>query len=424
MASNKKKEILLRAYLGYMLVCMLGFAILGRAFYIQSVEGSYYISLADSLTIFPKKISAERGNIFADDGRLFATTLPTFNIHIDFKTTANHSELFNKKVDSVALLLAKMFPEKSKEGYKNELIYSYKMKKRYYLLKRNISFSQLAEMRTWPMFRDGRYKSGMLSVQNERRFLPFGQLAKRSIGFTNVNHAKVGLEGNFDQLLRGTQGQMMVQKISGNITVPIDSRESISPQPGKDIYSTINVELQDVAEDALQRTLEHHRADHGCVVLMEVKTGRIKAIANLGLNKDSLYEEVANYAVGEATEPGSTFKIATIASLMEDGLITNNTKIDVGNGTATFYKLTVKDHDIPETPQLTVKRAIEVSSNVAVAKLAYQNYASNTPKVLRSLGQVRLHATGKNRTPRRGSTGSSRPEEMERRINSFYCSRL
>jgi cell division protein FtsI (penicillin-binding protein 3) len=169
------------------------------------------------------------------------------------------------------------------------------------------------------------------------------------------------------------------------VKIPIDSKEEIAPQPGRDVYTTIDVDLQDVAEDALYRSLQHHQADHGCVILMEVKTGRIKAIANLGMAKDSTYSENFNYAVGEATEPGSTFKLATAASVMEDGLANSETKIDVGDGEAKFYNLTVKDHEAPETPQLTLRRAIEVSSNVAMAKLAFQSYSSSPEKFYKNL---------------------------------------
>src|SRR4051812_5251844 len=317
--ANKKREILLRAYLGFLFVCLLGMSIIGRAFYIQTVEGSYYRGLADSLTIYPKKIMAERGNIYSEDGRLLATTLPTFDIRIDFKTTYVYPELFKENVDSVAILLNAMFKDKTVGQYKSELVTQRRKKSRYYLLKRNASFNELAAMKQWPMFREGQYHSGMVSVQKDKRLMPFGDLAQRTIGFTNSNGKKVGLEGKYDEPLRGTKGLVMVQKIAGGVTIPLDSKEGIAPQPGKDIYTTINVELQDVAEDALRRALQHHGAGHGCVVLMEVKTGRIKAIANLGLIQDSAYGETFNYAVGEATEPGSTFKLATVASLMEDG---------------------------------------------------------------------------------------------------------
>jgi cell division protein FtsI (penicillin-binding protein 3) len=383
--ANKKREILLRAYLGFLFVCLLGMSIIGRAFYIQTVEGKYYRGLADSLTIYPKKILAERGNIYSADGRLLATTLPTFDIRIDFKTTYAFPELFRENVDSVSILLNAMFNDKTVAQYKKELISQRKKKSRYHLLKRNVSYNQLAEMKRWPMFREGQYKSGMLSVQKDKRLMPFGLLAQRTIGFTNASGRMVGLEGQFDEPLRGTKGQVMVQKIAGGVTIPLDSKEGIAPQPGKDIYTTINVELQDVAEDALMRALQHHGAGHGCVVLMEVNTGKIKAIANLGLVKDSTYSETFNYAVGEATEPGSTFKLATIASLMEDGLVNNETKVFVGDGRYKVYNRQIHDHDKPETPELTVKRAIEVSSNVAVASLADKYYSPSKEKFFKHI---------------------------------------
>ena len=219
---NKKREILLRASLGFLFVCALGIAIIGRAFYIQTVEGKYYRSLADSLTIFPKTILAERGNIYSSDGRLLATTLPTFDIRIDFKTTQLHPKLFTENVDSVALLMSAMFKDKSATLYKNELVRERKSQNRFYLLKRNVSYNQLAEIKTWPLFREGQYKSGMLSQQNDKRLMPFGLLAQRSIGFTNKDGRMVGLEGKYNEPLTGTKGQMMVQKISGGVTIPLD----------------------------------------------------------------------------------------------------------------------------------------------------------------------------------------------------------
>lgn len=379
--SNKKKEILLRAYIGFLVIFLLGVAILGRAFYIQTVQGPYYRSLADSLTIFPKTIQAERGNIYSADGRLLATTLPIFDIRIDFKTTYNHADIFKANIDSVALLLSQMFGDKSKTQYKNELVRERAKKSRYYLLRRGVTYNQLVAIKQWPMFREGQYKSGMIAVENDKRLMPFGLLAQRSIGFTNTNGRMVGLEGQYNEQLSGTKGQVMVQKIAGGVTIPIDSKEQITPQPGNDVYTTIDVELQDVAEDALYRALKHHDAEHGCVILMEVKTGRIKAIANLGRTKDSSYTEIFNYAVGEATEPGSTFKLATVASLMEDGRANNNTMINIGEtGVAKFYNLTIRDHEAPEEPQLTLKRSVEVSSNVAMARIAFDNYSATPSK--------------------------------------------
>lgn len=386
MATNKKREILVRAYVGFAFIFLLGMSIIGRAFYIQTVQGEYYRSLADSLTIFPKTILAERGNIYSQDGRLLATTLPMFDIRIDFKTTYNHPEIFRDNIDSLAICLAAMFPEKNSTRYKNELVRERKKKSRYYLLKRNVSYNQLTEMKQWPIFREGRYKSGMWDVQIDKRLKPFNGLAERTIGFvTNNGKVKVGLEGNYNSDLKGKEGTVMVQKIAGGVTIPLDSKVDIVPQPGRDIYTTLDVELQDVAEDALARALKHHGAGHGCVVLMEVKTGKIKAMANLGLMHDSSYAEIQNYAVGEATEPGSTFKLATAASLIEDGFVTNNTQVYAEEGVLKVYKLTIRDHEKPETPSLTLKRAIEVSSNVVMAKLGFQNYQSAPEKFYKHL---------------------------------------
>ena len=385
MAANKKREILLRAYLGFAFIFLLGLAIIGRAFYIQTYQGKYYRSLADSLTIFPKTILAERGNIYSEDGRLLATTLPTFDIRIDFKTTYLHKEVFLENVDGVSMPLAQMFPEKNATQYKNDLVRERKKKSRYYLLKRNVTYNQLNEMKLWPMLREGQYKSGMIALQEDKRLNPFVQLAKRSIGSINDNGGVFGIEKQFDSILKGKEGTVMVQKIAGGVTIPLDSKEEIAPQPGRDIYTTLDVELQDVAEDALMRALQHHAADHGCVVLMEVKTGKIKAMANLGLVKDSTYGEVFNYAVGEATEPGSTFKLASYASMMEDGLVTANTKVFVGDGHYKVYNKVISDHDTPETPELTVQRAFEESSNVAVATLADKNYSALKEKFYKHL---------------------------------------
>ena len=377
---SKKQQIVTRIYIGYLLICMVGIAIIGRGFYLQTYKGDYYISLADSLTIYPKKIQAERGNIFAADGRLIATTLPVFDIRIDFKTTYEHKDIFEENVDSFALLLSETYKDKTKEQYARELWKERKKKTRYYLLKRNVNYALMSEMRNWPLFREGQYKSGLIAVQDNKRLKPFGWLAERTIGYTNKAKGGAGLERRYDSVLTGTEGKILVQKIAGGITIPLESADNIPSKPGRDVYTTIDIELQDVAEDALYRALKHHGAEHGCVVLMETATGKVRAIANLGRIKDSIYGEKANYAVGEAEAPGSTFKLATVAALMEDGYANNNTIVHIGNGTETFYKLPVRDHGTPEAPDMTLKRAIEVSSNVAVAKLADQYYTSNKQK--------------------------------------------
>lgn len=374
---NKRQQIVVRVRIGFLAICLLGAAIVGRAFYIQTYQGKHYKSLADSFTISKIALPAERGNIYAYDGRLLATTLPVFDLGFDVKTSLRNDELFRKHIDSFALLMSAKFGEKSPEQYKKEIWKYRKKDKTYFVIKRDIPYDVRIEMERWPLVRQGQYASGIVFDERKQRLKPFGWLAERTIGYykkTAKEKIGVGLEKKFDTILTGKPGNTLAQKISGGLRIPLESPENVPPQPGKDVHTTIDIEFQDVAEDALHRALKHHGADHGCVILMECKTGKIRAVANLGKQTDSTYGEVKNFAFAEAEAPGSTFKIATAAALIEDGFANNATKVNLGNGTATFYKLTVRDHGVPETPEVDLKRAMEVSSNVAMAALADKFY--------------------------------------------------
>lgn len=380
--TNIKREMLVRVYIGFLLIVLLGAGIVGRTFYIQSYKGSYYRAKADSLTIFYKTIRADRGNIYAKDGSLLATSLPIFDLYIDFAADGLTENVFNTNIDSVTLLLSQFFPTKTQEQYKKEFKYNFGKRRRYYPLKRNVTYDELLQLKSFPLFRLGRNKSGLIEESKEIREHPFGQLALRTIGIDENLDGEYssGLERKYHDQLQGIQGKKLMQKVGAGVTRPLDSKEEIIPQPGRDIYTTIDITIQDVAQEALRENLIHYGAHHGCVVVMETKTGKIRAIANLGRIDSLRYYEAVNYAVTEATEPGSTFKIATVASLMEDGVVDKNTKINCGNGVAVFHGKEIKDHDAPETPLLTLQRAIEVSSNVAVAKLAYNTYGANKQK--------------------------------------------
>jgi cell division protein FtsI (penicillin-binding protein 3) len=380
--ANVKKEVITRIYIGFLLVCFLAAGIVGKAIYTQSVKGNYYISLADSLTIYPAKIKAERGNIYAHDGKLLAASLPVFDLYIDFAAEGLTKEIFDENIDSVSLLMANMFPDKSSAEYKRAFILNRNKKNRYYSLRRNVGYDQLLEIKKMPWLRLKRNVSGLIEENKERRDHPFGYMALRTLGvdenFDGIYSS--GIELKYDSQLKGKSGKKLVQKLGAGVIRPLDSKEEVAPQPGRDIYTTIDITIQDVSHDALRRALVKHKADHGCVVVMEVKTGKIRAMANLGKRDSVNYFELLNYAVGESTEPGSTFKVATIAALMEDGIVNKSTKVNCGNGTAAFYNTTIKDHEPPATPILDVKRIIEVSSNVGVAKLSFQNYAASPSK--------------------------------------------
>lgn len=377
--TNIKNEMLTRVRIGFLLIVLLGAGIIGRTFYIQSYKGAYYRSLADSLTIFYQPVHADRGNIYASDGSLLATSLPIFDLYIDFAADGLTKELYRKNIDTVALLLSQLFPQKTQVQYKKEFNYNYEKRRRYYLLKRSVTYDELVKLKKFPLFKLGRNKSGLIEETKEIREHPFGQLALRTLGIDENLDGEYssGLERKYQNQLQGVQGKQLMQKIGAGVVRPLDSKEEIIAQPGRDIYTTIDIAIQDVSQDALRENLIRYKADHGCVIVMETATGKIRAIANLGRIDSATYYEALNYAVAETAEPGSTFKLATIASLMEDGVVNKNTKVDCGNGVAKFYNREIKDHDAPETPLLTVKRAIEVSSNVAVAKLAFNKYGPN-----------------------------------------------
>jgi len=376
-SNNKKREVMVRIYIGFLFITLLGLGIIFKAARTQIYEGKQLIAQSDSVTIFTKTVAAERGNIYSQDGKLLATSLPIFDVHIDFDADGLNDEVFSpSNVDSVSMLLAAKYHDRSAADYKKDFYKHHGKGDGYYLLRKDISLADLNELKTWPWFRLSKNKSGLIVETKELRDHPFGDIALRTLGIDEHNDGSYssGIELKYDKELAGEKEKKLYRKLSGGASKPIDTKEE-TINSGKDIYTTIDINIQDVAEDALRKALTVHDADHGCVILMETKTGRIKAIANLGRRDSANYRELYNYAIGEATEPGSTMKLATAASLMEDGMADNSTPIFCGNGVLEMPKnKEIKDHEAPETPTLTLKRAIEVSSNVAIATIARDHY--------------------------------------------------
>ncbi|MFT5071744.1 MAG: cell division protein FtsI (penicillin-binding protein 3), partial [Chitinophagales bacterium] len=332
MSTNKRQEIMWRMWVAILVPVLAGFAIVFQSFKIQVYEGPALRQLADSLTIVSRSIEAERGNIYAEDGSLLSTSLPFFEIRMDFKSEPMTDNIFNRNIDSLAYMLSVNIGAKSKADYKNELIANRQKGNRYYLIKRNVTYPELKKIYDWPFFRLGRYKSGMIVLQKNKRITPFGILAERTIGFKRIvpnpsienrmDTIRVGIEGKFDEYLAGVEGQMLMQRISGGVYIPLNGQGNIEPKAGNDVKMTIDINIQDVTESALKKALLSSNADNGCAVVMEVKTGKIKAIANLTYRKElGRYIEYYNYAVGANTEPGSTFKLMAMAALLEDGLL-------------------------------------------------------------------------------------------------------
>ncbi len=386
-----RKDILVRVYLAFAALFTLAVAIVFQAVRVQTVQGDKWRQLSDSLSTDFVNVEAVRGNIYSSDGSLLATSLPEYELRMDLKTDFLTDAFFNDKVDSLAAALADLFKDKSANEYERMLIKARKKGDRYFLIKRSVLYPELKKVKTFPIFNMGRYKGGLLVIQKNKRIQPFQHLATRTIGYKIDGVQPVGLEGAYDEQLGGQSGKRLMQRIAGGVWMPLNDEDEIAPKDGYDIITTIDMNIQDVAQSALREQLAKHNADHGCVVLMEVATGEIKAIANLTRIEPGVYAEKYNYAVGEATEPGSTFKLASFIAGLEDKKFRLEDSVDTEGGKIKFYNHTLRDSHEGGYGRITMERAFEVSSNVAIAKMIYLGYKDEPGKFIERLHQMRLH---------------------------------
>ena len=386
-----KRDILWRVYLCFLGIVALSLVVLGKVVYIQRAQGAYWKGLSDSLHQKFIELDAERGTIYSADSSMLSTSIPWFNIYIDFGADGlreKNGHRFTSNLDSLSLCLAGLFGDRSVKAYKKDLQKGYQSNDRYYLLQSNVPFEKYRKLRSFPLVREGRNKSGFIPEVINKRLNPFGLLANRTIGLARSNWQNVGLERTYDTLLKGETGRRLVRYIAGGTYIPVEGYE-IESVNGKDIVTTLDVNIQDIAENALLRELEANEAEHGTCIVMEVATGKIKAIANLGLQSDGTYWEDMNYAI-RATEPGSTFKLATMLSLLEDKKITLDNTIDLSGGAWKIAGRTVYDAEPHDNRTFTVKEAFELSSNVGMAKLAVANYSANPNQFINHLRTLHL----------------------------------
>lgn len=388
-----KKDILFRVGLVYFCFLLLGLAIISRVVFIQFVQGSEYKQKAKSISLKDITIDPNRGDILATDGRLLATSIPNYEIRMDMRAKGLAKEDFYQNLDSLSLCLAKLLGDKPKSTYKQDLAQAYREGKRFFLIKRRVDYIQLKALKKFPLFRLGTNKSGMLAMQENLRFMPHASLASRTIGYLSKSDAGnvVGIEGSFDHDLRGVKGVRLMQVLSGGVLMPVSGDNEVDPKDGYDIVSTIDVNIQDVAESALRKQLSVHNAHHGCAILMEVKTGEIKAITNLERDEFGNYREHYNYAIGESTEPGSTFKLASLMAAFEDGYIQLGDTIDTEKGSVTYYGKTIRDHDDKGLGKITVQQVFEHSSNVGVAKIIKKYYTGKERQFIDRLYGMKLN---------------------------------
>lgn len=396
-----RKDILWRSYLVFIVMLAFGVAIFIKAFYIQNVEGKYWKNLSDILQLKYTETVADRGTIYSEDGNILSSSIPFFDIYLDFGAQGiqeKNGQKFKENVDSLSIQLSLILQEKTAGAYKRELIAVYNNKKRYHLLKKNIDFNQYTALKNTSFIKFNKNRNGFMFIPKEKRLAPFGILAKRTIGLSReyigdggkTINTNVGLEKTYDSLLKGVSGKRLVRRISGGATVPVEEGLEVEPQNGKDLISTIDVNIQNVAELALLKVLTENECANGTCIVMEVKTGKIKAIANLRRNIKGEYAEDFNYAVNRS-EPGSTFKLMTMLALLEDQYVTLSQHINIENGRWQYKDKIVKDSEIHLRTDVSIQEAFELSSNVGMAKLAITYYSQNPKKYLKHL--ERLHLT-------------------------------
>jgi cell division protein FtsI (penicillin-binding protein 3) len=387
-----RRDILLRVRISFLVIALLAGGIIYRIMKVQVVEGEKWVGLGESIGLKVMDVPATRGNIYAEDGSLLATSLPFYRVAIDPYVSSDG--LFKSNIDSLSILLSRYFKDQSAATYRDKIIRARKAGRRYMVLnQQKIGYQDKKRMERWPIFREGQLKGGVIFSKVEERFLPFSQLGYRTIGRVNAeNRGTVGLEYSFNQQLAGQNGKGLFQKMAGGGWKPVFDADYVKSVDGLDIRTTLNVDLQDITETALYNALQRHGAEYGVAIVMEVKTGEIKAISNLSRTESGDYYEKYNYAVGEqgSREPGSTFKLASMIALLEATNIEPTDSVDTGDGSMEFFDRVMKDHKPGGYGKLTVSEVLEKSSNIGIAKLVNEHFGSKPEKFLAYIREMGL----------------------------------
>ena len=368
-----------RSYLVSFLLFVFSIVLIGKLIHLQFFQGEKYRMLASKRTLKNDILQPSRGNIYADDGSIMATSVARYEVRWDAAVPSKI--IYQSKKNELAKGLS-MIINIDKHEILKKLDKAVNRKNRYLLIAKGLSYSQQKRVKKLPLFKLSPNKGGLIIEQQIFREHPLGRIAERTIGYELQDNKgkflRVGLEGAFGQYLKGDEGRRLKQKIAGGQWKPINDNNEKEPTEGFDIHTTINVNIQDIVHAALLEQLEKFEADHGCVVVIETSTGKVKAIANLGRTEVGTYYEKLNYAVGEAHEPGSTFKLISMIAALEDKVIDENTLIKTGNGELTFYgKYKVRDSKKGGYGTITAGRVLEVSSNTGIVKIINDNYKNN-----------------------------------------------
>ena len=380
-----KKAIFIRVIMISSLVILAAVAIFIQLIFVQ-VEFSDAVEFNDP-AVAMIDIPSPRGNIYDVNGNLLAISMPVYTIAID--ATQPSDTLFYNNYLKLADGLSDIFSDVSPSEFSKNLLYARRHKKQYLKLRSGVRFSELQLVKTLPILKEGRYDGGFVYTQQTKRIQPFGHLCERTIGYAR-ERSDVGIEKAYNHYLKGQDGKRLMQKINGGIWKPISNTQDVEPVVGSDVYSTIDIRIQDIAQTALLRSLEKYEAENGSVILMDVKTGAIRAMSSLERTSEGKYAENFNYAIGAAYEPGSTFKLASLLVALEDGVVDTSQVIDTKNGAFKFYDRTMKDSNYHRGGhgKISVGKAFKVSSNIGIARTIVNHYKDDPQRFIDRLARI------------------------------------
>jgi cell division protein FtsI (penicillin-binding protein 3) len=388
-----RDDIIWRSGIVYFAIALLAAALFVRILILQYVQRGKWSDMSEKFVYKTAEMPASRGDILTNDGRLLASSVPYYTIYMDTRSSGMSGATWSNGINGLSEGLSRLLGERSASGWKSVITEARRKGDRYFLIKRKVDYETLKKLKELPVFREGQYKGGMVAQAENRRILPNSDLAARTIGYLNLGSEgnEVGVEGAFDKDLAGKNGVAVKQRLTGGDWITVDNSNSVEARDGNDVVTTLDIDLQDVATTALLNQLQKHNAHHGCAVLMEVSTGDIKAIANLEIGSDGNYNETYNYAVGESTEPGSTFKLPSLMAAIEDGAIDTGDIVDTGSGSVKYYNKIIRDTREEGYGKITVMEVFEKSSNVGTSKLIYEHYKDKPKEFVNRLYAMKLN---------------------------------
>ena len=406
MKTDPRTDTLLKTYLVYILVMVFGIAIIAKIIMVQTKDNSDLLERAEEREYRVRTLEASRGNIFSADGQLMATSIPLYDVFFDYK--AVDSAFFAQNIDSLCGQMANLFPKRNAAQWKAFFAEGKAKRNRHYKIALNITQTELRQMQQFVIFNRGLYKGGIITEKKIRRDHPYKELASLMLGMANEEKGYYfGLEGAYNDYLKGQNGQQLVRRIHHGDWIPVNSEQDVDAKNGDDVYTSFDIKLQDIVESALNNTLTINKAEQGCAILMDVETGYVRALANLRLNHETgKYEESYNVALAERYEPGSVFKIASMVVLLnhkEDTKLTD--LVNIGTGPIKFSNRVMKDdHSFAKGGICTVQEVIEQSSNKGTAVLITKNFAAHPEKYVDG-----LYALGLNKKIGTGIVGEAQP---------------